>query len=112
MATPGVYRVDITTQQAGAAAETVTRLARVGGGDVESFGAARNSALLARIAEATGGRLWAEDELAGLADAIAFGGAGIRERDSLPLWDAPIFYLLLVLLKCLEWSLRRYWGGI
>ncbi len=112
VAAPGVYRVDIATQRPGAAAETVTRLARVGGGDIESFGAARNPVLLARIAEATGGRSWSVDELGGLADAIAFGGAGIRERQSLPLWDAPIFYLLLVLLKCLEWSLRRYWGGI
>lgn len=111
---PGIYRVDVTAQVAGGlgTAETVTRLAQVGTRNLEHFGAARNDALLARIATATGGQVWRPDDLAGLREAIAFTGAGIRERHRLPLWDAPFFYLLLVLLKCAEWSLRRIWGGI
>lgn len=111
----GIYRVDVTAQspaQMTAGAETITAMARIGGAHVESFAAALNEPLLGRIAQATGGTFWQPHDLAGLADAIAYGGAGIRERQRLPLWDMPFLFLLLVLLKCVEWSLRRYWGGI
>ena len=110
----GVYRVDVTARAGGegGAGTTFSRLARVGGEDVEAFSAAMNTPLLSRIAAATGGRLWTADDLAGLEQAIAFGGSGIRERERMPLWDAPILYIVLVLLKCIEWSLRRFWGGI
>ena len=110
----GIYRVDVAAQLPAAMgrAETATAMARIGSADVESFAAALNQPLLGRIARATGGALWAPHDLAGLADAIAYGGAGIRERQRLPLWDMPFLFLLLVLLKCVEWSLRRYWGGI
>ena len=113
-AMPGVYRVDVTARAAGeiGPGTTFTRLARVGSVDVESFDAGLNAPLLTRIAAATGGRFWTPDALAGLDEAIAFGGAGIQERQRLPLWDAPFLYILLVALKCLEWSLRRLWGTI
>ena len=39
--------------------------------------------------------MWAPDDLAGLEEAIAFGGSGIRERERMPLWDAPILYIVL-----------------
>ena len=117
---PGIYRVSVgnpgepnaeispfTTR-----ADGMQALARVGTPNLEEFGAALNASLLNRLAEATGGRVWRPDDLADLADAIAFSSAGIRERQQLPLWDAPFLYLLLVLLKCVEWSLRRFWGGI
>ncbi len=110
----GVYRVDVTARAGGegGAGTTFSRLARVGGQDVEAFAAAMNAPLLERIATVTGGQFWTPDDLAGLEEAIAFGGSGIRERDRMPLWDAPILYIVLVLLKCIEWSLRRFWGGI
>lgn len=116
---PGVYRVDVDTTGMDADASPLTggaaglkALARVGTPNLEQFGATLNESLLLRIAEATGGRVWREENVAGLGDAIAFGGAGVQERQQLPLWNAPFLYLLLVLLKCAEWSLRRYWGGI
>ena len=116
---PGVYRVDVDTTGSGTDASPLTTradglkaLARVGTPNLEQFGATLNEPLLLRIAQATGGRVWREDDVAGLGDAIAFGGAGVQERQRLPLWNAPILYLLLVLLKGAEWSLRRYWGAI
>lgn len=119
VAAPGTYRVDVSTRMPGqfAAADAKgdarsTHLVRIGGERAEHFNATLNEALLGRIAAASGGRVWAPDALQGLANAIAFGDAGIRERRRLPLWDAPFSFLLLVLLKCAEWSLRRYWGGI
>lgn len=107
---PGVYRVDVTRADEGE--PLATRFARVGGEDVEYFGATLNRPLLERIAEATGGRYWEPDGVAGIARTVALEGAGVKERRALPLWDAPFFYVLIVLLKCVEWGLRRWWGGI
>ena len=110
----GVYRVDVAARlpdQLGPVATTTT-MAYVGNARLEFFDAALNEPLLARIAAASGGGLWRPDDLTGLADAIAYGGAGIRERHSLPLWDMPLLFILLVALKCVEWALRRRWGGI
>ena len=119
VAAPGAYRVDVFTRlpdqpasaQAGRDALS-SHLVRIGGEKAEHFNATLNDALLDRIAAATGGRVWRPQALQGLANSIAFGAAGIRERQRLPLWDAPFSFLLLVLIKCVEWSLRRYWGGI
>ena len=110
----GIYRVDVAARLPDrlGPVQTTTAMARVGSANMELFDAALNEPLLARIARATGGRLWRPDDLAELPEAIAYGGAGIRERQRLPLWDMPFLFLLLVILKCVEWSLRRYWGSI
>ena len=60
----------------------------------------------------TGGRNWALDELDELAQAISYSAAGITEQQLHPLWDAPLLFLLLLLLKAAEWTLRRYWKTI
>ena len=110
---PGVYRVDVTAESgAGERERRATRFARVGGEDVEYFGATLNRPLLERIAEATGGRYWEPGSVAGIARTVALEGAGVQEMRALPLWDAPFFYVLIVLLKCVEWGLRRWWGSI
>ncbi len=113
----GIYRVELASL-AGTAltqdgrSDSLAALARVGETNPEQFGATLNEPLLRRLAEATGGRYWRPDDLSDLADALAFSSAGIHERQQLPLWNAPFLFLLLLLLKCTEWSLRRYWGGI
>ena len=108
---PGVYRVDVTAGAEGSE-RVATRFAQVGGHDVEYFGATLNRPLLERLAEGTGGRYWAPGAVAGIAEAVALEGAGVREERALPLWDAPFFFLLIVLLKCVEWSLRRWWASV
>ena len=114
---PGIYRVEVgglggpATPESGRSA-SLAALARVGEANREQFGATLNEPLLRRLAEATGGRYWLPDDLSGLADALAFSSAGIHERRQLPLWNVPFLFLLLLSLKCAEWSLRRYWGGI
>ena len=115
---PGIYRVEMAGLAGpaplteGGRPDALAALARVGEANLEQFGATLNEPLLRRVAEVTGGRYWQPDDLLGLADALAFSSAGIHERQQLPLWNAPFLFLLLVLLKCAEWSLRRYWGGI
>jgi hypothetical protein len=57
----------------------------------------------------TGGRYWPLADLDGLAAAIPYSKAGVIERQTLDLWNLPIVFLVLALLKCGEWLLRRAW---
>ena len=110
---PGIYRVDVALTDAdGADTAYTSQLARVGGINREFMGAGLNRGLLERIAAASGGAYWASSDLDGLASAISFGGAGIREEHLLPLWDMPLLFIVLLLLKSAEWVLRRVWGSL
>ena len=72
----------------------------------------RNSALLKRLAEASGGRYLEAKDLAALPDLFRYESAGVTEAVIRPLWDAPALFLLLLLLKTVEWLLRRRWSSI
>lgn len=78
----------------------------------EYFNAAQNRDLLERVATQTGGQYWTLDNLAGLPEQVQFSAAGITERQWLPLWSMPINFILLFLLKGLEWVMRKRWGHI
>ncbi len=78
----------------------------------EFYNPAQNRALLERIAAQTGGDYWTLDNLANLPEQIQFSGAGVTEREWLPLWSMPINFILLLVLKSSEWLLRRRWGHL
>ncbi len=78
----------------------------------EYFSLRQDRALLTQLATATGGQYWSVDDLTGLPEAIHFSPAGITEQQTKTLWDMPINFLLLMLLKAYEWALRRRWGVI
>ncbi len=108
----GVYRVDVQLDGPAGESETITRFLRAGSEAREAFSPTRNGGLLGRIAETTGGRYFADGNLSTLPELLRFGGTGIKRLEILPLWNLPVLFLLLVLLKLLEWSLRRRWGRI
>ena len=108
----GVHRVDVSLDSAGDEAETITRFLRAGAESREAFSPVRNSALLGRIASTTGGRYFADGDLSELPELLRFAGTGVRRMEILPLWNLPALFLLLVLVKLLEWILRRSWGRI
>jgi uncharacterized membrane protein len=81
-------------------------------GAAEYFSLRQNRALLQQLAQATGGQYWTPATLAGLPDAIRYSPAGVKEQQTKPLWDMPINFLLLMMLKATEWVLRRRWGAI
>ncbi len=108
----GVYRVDVRLDGPGGDSETITRFLRAGSEAREAFSPTRNSALLSRIAETTGGRYFADGDLSLLPELLRFGGTGVKRMEILPLWNLPVLFLTLVLLKLLEWVLRRRWGRI
>lgn len=81
-------------------------------GVAEHFHLAQNRPLLERIATATGGRYFSLADLDELPEAIRFSEAGVVERDLLDLWNMPINFMLLLLLKAGEWLLRLKWGRL
>ena len=80
--------------------------------DQEAFGIRQNRALLEQVATATGGQYWRPDQWEDITEAIQYSRAGITEREIRYLWDAPLVFLVLTLLKALEWTLRRRWRAI
>jgi len=106
---PGLYQVRLTATAGGKAlGEAVTHLRRVDG-VLEQFGSWQHRPMLERIARETGGRYWTLDDLAGLPEAIRYSHAGMVESRTIDLWNAPLGFLLLALLKGGEWLLRRRW---
>jgi len=81
-------------------------------GQSEQFGIRADPALLGRLSAATGGTTLNADSLDSLPDLLRFSTAGITEIETRAIWDAPAFFLLLLLLKGGEWLLRRRWGSI
>ncbi len=108
----GVHRVDVILNNASDEPETITRFLRAGAESREAFSPIRNSALLGRIAATTGGRYFPDGDLSELPELLRFAGTGVKRMEVLPLWNLPALFLLLVLLKLVEWALRRSWGRI
>ncbi|HTR00083.1 MAG TPA: glutamine amidotransferase [Candidatus Acidoferrum sp.] len=80
--------------------------------NAEAFNIRQNRALLERLSQATHGQYWTPAEWSKMVDAISYSTAGITEQQISYLWDAPFFFLMLVLLKSIEWLLRRQWRVI
>ncbi len=120
---PGVYEARFTPASTGLySIEAISRIGEDPQNSVssavryeqnsESFGIRQNRALLERIADTTGGRYWTAAQWSEIPEAISYSTAGITEQDIRPLWDAPFFFLLLAMLKTMEWLLRRHWRTI
>jgi len=81
-------------------------------GVIEHYHVQQNRLLLERLAAATGGSYFSVTDVSRLPEAVSFSDAGSVERQVLDLWNMPIVFLLLLLLKAGEWLLRLYWGRL
>ncbi len=112
----GAYLTEITAQRADPATGVFKELGRDVltfqrmDGVAENFHVEQNRALLEHLSAATGGQYWKPAELGKLAGAIPFSEAGVTVRETKDLWDLPLVFLVLVLLRFAEWWLRRKWG--
>jgi hypothetical protein len=106
---PGLYRVELTATRAGETVGTAVAHLRRADGVLEQFSSWQHRPMLERIARDTDARYWTLDDLAGLPEAIRYSRAGVVERQTLDLWNMPLAFLLLALLKSGEWLLRRRW---
>jgi uncharacterized membrane protein len=79
-------------------------------GVAENFHTEQNRELLEHLATQTGGQYWKPADLGKLAGAIPFSEAGVTMRETKDLWNLPLVFLVLVLLRFSEWWLRRKWG--
>ena len=111
-ASTGLYRIDMTArvadEEVGSAVAHILR----NDGVAEHFAIHQHRDVLERIAATTGGRYWTLDKLDDLAAAIPYSKAGVVERQTLDLWNLPIVFLTLLVLKLAEWLLRMKWGRL
>ncbi len=112
----GAYLTEVTAQRADRDSRTVKEAGRDVltfqrmDGVAENFHTEQNRDLLERLATQTGGQYWKPADLGKLAGAIPFSEAGMTMRETKDLWDLPLVFLVLVLLRFSEWWLRRKWG--
>ena len=106
----GAYLTEVTAQQAGKElGRDVLTFQRMDG-VAENFHTEQNRDLLERLATQTGGQYWKPAGLGKLASGIPFSEAGVTVRETRDLWDLPLVFVVLVLLRFSEWWLRRKWG--
>jgi uncharacterized membrane protein len=112
----GAYLTEVTAQRADPSTGTVKELGRDVltfqrmDGVAENFHTEQNRELLERLASQTGGQYWKPDDVSRLAASIPFSEAGVTMRETRDLWDLPLVFLVLLLLRFSEWWLRRKWG--
>tara|TARA_Y100000588_G_scaffold237773_1_gene251503 strand:- start:1372 stop:3651 length:2280 start_codon:yes stop_codon:yes gene_type:complete len=78
--------------------------------DSEFYDSTMRTALLDRIASATGGLSYTADSSESLAEDIQYAGAGVTVVEEQDLWDMPAVFFLLLTLLLLEWGYRRFRG--
>ncbi len=112
----GAYLTEVTAQRAdrntgkvGELGRDVLTFQRMDG-VAENFHTEQNRDLLERLATQTGGQYWKPADLGKLAGAIPFSEAGVTMRETRDLWDLPLVFVVLLLLRFSEWWLRRKWG--
>jgi hypothetical protein len=81
-------------------------------GTAENFHIEQNRPLLEKLAKETKGNYYKPDDAQQLAEDITYSEGGISVRETRDLWDMPILFLGLILMRAVEWLLRRKWGTI
>jgi hypothetical protein len=112
----GDYLMEVTAQRADPKTGAVKELGRDVltfqrlDGVAENFHTEQNRDLLERLARQTGGKYWKPSDLGKLPSSIPFSEAGVTTRETKDLWDLPLIFVVLLLLRFSEWWLRRKWG--
>jgi uncharacterized membrane protein len=108
----GVFRFEAKANAGDKALGDARVAVRRDDGVIEHYHVQQNRPLLERLAAATGGSYFAVSDVSRLPEAVSFSEAGSVERQVLDLWNMPIVFLVLLLLKAGEWLLRLYWGRL
>ncbi len=111
-AKPGSYVAEVTAGRGNEELGKDVVQFRREDGVAENFHTGQNKELLTKLADATGGRYWEQNELDRLPKEISYSEAGISVRDTKELWDMPAVFLLLLGLMAADWLLRRKWGVV
>jgi len=111
-APPGLYRAELAARFGKDKVVTASTAFRRDDNVVEHFDTGQHRAVLERLSKDTQGRYWRLDALPEISRAIPYSKSGIVERQVLDLWNLPIVFLTLLLLKMGEWLLRMRWGTL
>jgi len=76
----------------------------------EYSSAGRDTALLERLAAASGGRYYDLGATGSLATDISYTPSAYSQEVQEDLWDIPLLLLILILLLCADWVARRFKG--
>jgi uncharacterized membrane protein len=109
---PGSYLVEVVAKKGTEELGRDVLTFRREDGVAENFRATQNRELLEKLASETGGRYYKPEDAKKLGNDISYSEAGITVRETRDLWDMPIVFLLLLMLRSGEWLLRRKWGVI
>ncbi len=109
---PGSYVVEVHARRGTEDAGRDVFTFRREDGVAEDFHAEQNRELLQKLSEQTGGQYYRPNEMDRLAKEISYSEAGISVRETKDLWNMPIVFLLILLLRAAEWVLRRKWGAV
>jgi len=109
---PGTYVAETIAHQDKTELGRDTLTFRREDGVAENFGAAQNRDLLEKLSSDTGGSYYTPATAKKLTGEVAVSEAGITAHDNLDIWDMPILFLLVILIRGGEWLLRRKWGVV
>jgi hypothetical protein len=109
---PGRYRYEGRASSGGNALGAVDGVFAVDSLGAEMERLEADHELLARIAQASGGKLWSPDSLDGLSEEFRAIAQAEEERVQVALWDSPFAFALFVAFASAEWFLRRRRGMI
>lgn len=109
----GGWQIDIVAKDdAGEEIKSTTQWVFREDGKAEQYALAQNDTFLKRISAATGGNYYSIEDIDSITETLRTSRTGIVREQSLPLWNAPLFFLLLIGLKLFEWMLRMFWGRL
>jgi uncharacterized membrane protein len=109
---PGSYLVEVVASRGGEALGRDVLTFRRENGVAEDFHTEQNRELLEKISEETAGRYFRPGRLEKLSEEVSYSEAGITTRELRDLWDMPVIFVFLLMLRAAEWLLRRKWGAV
>ncbi len=109
---PGSYLAEIVASREGEEPTRDVMMFRRQDGVAENFHTEQNREILEKLSAQTGGRYYKPSEIARLGDEINISEAGITVRETRDLWNMPIIFLAILVLRTGEWLLRRKWGVV
>jgi uncharacterized membrane protein len=81
-------------------------------GTAENFHVEQNRALLEKLSSETKGNYYTPEDAQKLGDDITYSEGGISVRETRDLWNMPALFLAFLVIRAVEWVLRRKWGTI
>lgn len=106
----GDYQIELVAERDGSPLGSDLAYLHTAASDAEFYDSGRQTSVLRRIADETGGQFYTPEDVATLPEDITISGAGVTLSEEHDLWDMPVLFLTLLLLMGAEWAYRRVRG--